>query len=157
MDPHQQIIKFLGTIQASYVELEHAPIFTLDQAASVPELLEREGVKTLLLKAKAKFIVAVLPGSQKLDSKKLKQHLGIKEIRFATPAEVKEVMGCIVGSCYPFGSIVGLSTYVDCSLLGAQKISFNPGQHDKSIRIEIKDYLALEKPKLVDIALPKQG
>ena len=79
--------------------------------------------------------------------------LGIKKFRFATPDEVNEKMLCNVGACYPFGSIVKLDTYIDKSLLNQSYISFNPGRHDKSIKMDLKDYLMIEDPKQLDVSV----
>lgn len=73
-------------------------------------------------------------------------------MRFATVNEVKEIMGCEVGACYPFGSIVHLDTYVDNSLLKQTSISLNPGAHNKSIQLKLSDYLMLENPKKLDVS-----
>ena len=93
-----------------------------------------------------------MPGSKKLESKKLKLILGTKKLRFAAPEEVKEIMHCEIGACYPFGSIIGLDTYMDNSLKNQSKISFNPGLHHKSIMVKLSDYLSVENPKILDIA-----
>jgi len=152
MKPYQSIVKILKTNSISYTELDHDPVYTSEEAAKVRGMSLNAGAKSLLLKVKDKFILVVLAGSEKLDSKKLKKMLGARDIRFATPAEVKDKMGCIVGACYPFGSVAHLETYLDKSLLAEKVVSFNPGLHHKSIKIKLEDYLEIEKPITVDIS-----
>lgn len=133
MQPYGAILGVLKAKSIYFEELEHEPVFTSEQAARVRGLAIDAGAKSLLLKANGKYVLVVMPGSKKLDSKKLKLILGTKRLRFAAPEEVKEIMHCEIGACYPFGSLIGLDTYMDSSLKNQSKISFNPGLHHKSI------------------------
>jgi prolyl-tRNA editing enzyme YbaK/EbsC (Cys-tRNA(Pro) deacylase) len=65
---------------------------------------------------------------------------------------VKEVMGCEIGACYPLGELVGIKTVVDLSLLKSGEISFNPGVHDRTIKLKTADYLTVARGEVVDIA-----
>ncbi|MGD0284723.1 MAG: YbaK/EbsC family protein [Candidatus Saccharimonadales bacterium] len=153
MNPYESIINTLKTYSVNYSELEHEPVYTSEQAAKVRGLSIDTGAKSLLLKANDNYYLVVLSGSKKIDSKKFKMAIGIKKFRFATPDEVKEKMLCNIGACYPFGSIVKLDTYIDKSLIGQSIISFNPGRHDKSIKMDLKDYMMIENPKQIDISI----
>jgi Ala-tRNA(Pro) deacylase len=152
MKPYESIIKVLRRNSIKFEELAHEPVFTSEQAAKVRGLSLDSGAKSLLLKANDKYVLVVMSGSKRIDSKKLKTTLGTKKIRFATPAEVKEQMGCEIGACYPFGGIVNLNTYLDESLLGQKYISFNPGVHNKSIKLSLDDYLMIEKPETFNVS-----
>ena len=78
--------------------------------------------------------------------------LKIKELRFAFPEEVKDIMGCEIGACYPFGNLIRLPTYADNYLSTNDTISFNPGVHTHSIEMSWQDFYSLVKPKMVDIS-----
>ena len=56
------------------------------------------------------------------------------------------------GSVPPFGSVIGLKTYVDRSLLENEEISFNAGSLTNSIKMKLKDYLNVEKPVIEDFS-----
>lgn len=145
-NPYEEIVKLLRKNGVSFEEILHEPVYTSEQAAAVRGLDMHAGAKSLLLKAGAKFVLVVLPGDKKLDSKKLREHLKVKELRFAKPEEVKEIMGCEIGACYPFGSIAGVKMLADPTLQENEIISFNPGVHNKSIKIKWQDYLGLLEP-----------
>lgn len=152
-DPYKAITKLLQSYSIDYEELEHEPVFTSEQAAKIRGLKLSQGAKALLLCADGQFfLLAIVPGNRKLDTKALKKILGIKDLRFATPKEVKEVMGCEIGACYPLGVIANLKTYVDNHLAQEEIISFNAGLHTKSIKMKCKDYLKLAQPEIVDIS-----
>lgn len=150
--PYQQIVNFLNSNNVLHEVIDHEPVYTSEQAAKVRGLSLKEGAKSLLLKADAQFILAVLPGDRRLDSKKLKKELGVKNLRFAAPDEVKEVMGCEIGACYPFGNLLGMEMLVDERFIKNEMISFNPGVHDKSIKIKWEDYFRAVKPKMVNLS-----
>ena len=151
-NPYEEIIKLLKTNNIDYKETEHEPVYTSEQAAKVRGVSISQGAKSLLLKAKDNFVLAVLPGDRKLDSKRFKNLLKIRDFHFALPEEVKDKMGCEIGACYPFGNLIGLPTYVDNSLSKNEIISFNPGVHNRSIEITWRDFYSLVKPKMVDIS-----
>src|SRR5678815_1035716 len=100
----EAIIKYLRLNKIEYQLIEHPPIYTMNHTKEIKGITLEEGAKSLLLKAKNDFILAVLPGHKKLDSKKLKAYLQVKDLRFATPIEVGEMMHCEIGSCYPLGN-----------------------------------------------------
>ena len=152
-NPYQEIVTLLKTNNISYSDTEHEPVYTSAQAAKIRGISASQGAKALLLKGENGFILALLPGDHKLDSKKLKKLLGIKELRFAFPEEVKNIMGCEIGACYPFGTIIRLPTYADNLLSANDTISFNPGIHTHSIEMRWQDFYSLVKPKMVDISV----
>jgi len=152
VNPYQEIINLLKINKIPYKETEHEPVYTSEQAAKVRGTSISQGAKSLLLKCEDDFILVILPGDRKLNSKKLKNLLNVKDLRFAFPEEIKNKMGCEIGACYPFGNLIGLPTYVDKFLSKNDTISFNPGLHTRSIEIKFRDFYSLVKPKIVDIS-----
>ena len=153
-NPYDAIIQLLDEAHCTYEKIEHEPVFTSEEAAAIRGVNMSQAAKSLLFKTKENnFVLVVLPGDKRADSRKLKACLGTKSIRFATPEEVEEHMGCKIGSCYPLGAIAGLTTLVDESLGQNKEIFFNPGRHDISIHMAYADYIALSRPKVIDIAL----
>lgn len=151
INPYQAIIDLLGRHSIFYEEVEHEAVYTSEQAAAVSGMDLAAGAKSLLFKTKQDFILVVVAGNQRVNSKKLKQILGTKDLHFAKPEEVKEQMGCEVGACYPFGSIASLRTLVDNSLSKHEIISCNPGRHNVSLRLKYVDYQKLTKPETVRV------
>ena len=151
-NPYQAIIALLQDKGVPFKQLEHEPVFTSQQAAAVRGLTLEQGAKSLLFKTKQGFVLVVLPGDKRVDSKRLKKLLDVSDVRFASPEEVKTQMGCEIGACYPFGLVAGLRTIVDASLSNQDTISFNPGRHDRSIKIAFSDYVRLANPEIASIS-----
>jgi Ala-tRNA(Pro) deacylase len=152
VDPYNKIISLLKEHNVSFEEVEHEPVYTSEQAAKVRGMSMASGAKSLLLKTDKGFMLTILSGDKRLDSRKLKCYIGAERIRFATSREVEEIMGCKIGACYPFGNLINVKMVVDTSLAENEKISFNPGVHSKSITMTWSDYKKLINPNLASIA-----
>ncbi len=152
-NPFLTITNALDEAEVSYELLEHEPVHTSEEAAKVRDGLQETGAKSLLLKSEAGFVVAVLQGNARLDIKKITEYLGAsKKPRFAKPEEVEEQMGCQVGACYPMAYLVQLRTIIDEPFTRKEYISFNPGVHNKTITMPMKDYLDLADPEIARIS-----
>lgn len=147
----EKIVTLLNNKGVSFEVLDHQPIFTSEDGARVRGFSKHQGAKSLVLKTPDEFILAVIPGDRRLDNLKLRQLLGVRKLRFATPEEVIEVMGCKIGSCYPIGSIPSIRTFVDNSLGENEVIGFSPAMHDKSIIMKFNDLMKLMDASLADI------
>lgn len=148
----EQLQKFLDDKHIHYELIEHEPVFTSEQAAAIRGLGLQNGAKSLLLKVNNEYMMFVLPGNRKLDSKKVKQLTGSKKIRFATPEEVLEVTGTQIGAVYPFGEIAAVKMVVDKRLAENEIIAFNPGVHHKSVIMKWSEYQKATDPTLVDMS-----
>ena len=56
------------------------------------------------------------------------------------------------GSVPPFGSLLGLKTFVDPHLAENDIIHFNAGSLTDSVSMRYEDWLAVEKPVIIEIA-----
>ena len=149
----EQIIELLDGSDIEYELIEHEPAITSADAVRITGWSMESGAKSILFKIDSGFVLAIVRGPNRVDFKKLRQILGVRKARLATPDEVLEVMGVEVGACYPFASIAGVKTIVDKTLAEFEKISFSPGTHTNHIRLAWQDYRALNNPRLVDLHL----
>ena len=134
-----------------FTVLRHEPVFTSEQAAAVRGTPLASGAKALIVKAGDRFLLLVLPADRKLDSRKGREVLGIKALRFATRDEVLELTGLQPGSIPPFGSLFNLATYCDPALADNPSINFNAGDHAISIQMTYGDYAASERPMMASL------
>lgn len=147
------LIKYLDDRQTKYEVITHEPVYTSEEAANIRGLGLKTGAKSLLLKVNSDFNMFVLPGDQKLDSKKLKQVTRSKKVRFATPNEVEAITGTQIGAVYPFGEVAFVKMFVDRKLAENEIIAFNPGVHHKSIIMSFNEYKRVTNCTLVDITI----
>jgi Ala-tRNA(Pro) deacylase len=129
-----------------YAVLRHAPVLTSAEAAQVRGTPLSSGAKALICSADGRFVLLVLPGDRRLDSKGVRKALALKSLRFATRDEVTALTGLTPGAIPPFGQLFGLPTWCDVGLSEEPTINFNAGDHAISVSLRTADYLAVEQP-----------
>lgn len=92
--------------------------------------------KCIVFHAKGAFHLVVTTAEVEIKARRFKQPFGTKDIRFATPEEVRAATGCEVGSVPPFGHPAPeLPIFVDARIGAAETFMFNPAVPTESARI----------------------
>ncbi len=151
MKVFEKIKRILDEGNVKYSVKRHDPTYTSEQAAAARGDSLKQGAKAMIVKADKEFVLMVLSAEKKIDSKKLKKVLKSKNTSFADVEKVKS-FNLVPGAVPPFGSVIGLKTYVDKSLLENEDISFNAGSLTNSIKMKLKDYLKIENPIIEDFS-----
>ncbi len=146
-----RIRRWLQESDVAFRVLHHEPVYTSEQAAEARGTPLSSGAKALVVKAGERFVLLVAPADRKLASRKVKEALNVKELRFATPEEVEKLTGLKPGSIPPFGSFFRLQTYCDPALGENRSINFNAGDHSTSVQMTYEDYARVENPKMLEI------
>ncbi|CAF1382333.1 unnamed protein product [Adineta steineri] len=140
------ITTYLKENDISFRSIQHEPTYTSEQSAQIRGEDLSIGGKALVMKIDDKFHLFVLSASKKCDSKKIKEYLKTKKIRFATNEELMNLTGLVPGSVPPFGQpILPFELHVDESIVQNEKIAFNAGDLTQSIIMLVKDYLNVTK------------
>ena len=150
-DVFQRLHDWLRQAGVPFTVLRHEPVYTSEQAAAVRGTSLASGAKALVVKAGERFVLFVLPADRKLDSRKARDALGVKGLRFATREEVEQLTGLQPGSIPPFGSLFGLATYCDPALAENPSINFNAGDHAISVQMPYEAYVRVEKPVMASV------
>lgn len=151
-----KITNFLSERGIDYQLLAHAPVYTSKQAAAArADVSLHQGAKAMVVKIINSqlsidncFVMCVLPGDKKIDFKKLRKELGVRDVRLASPEEVEKVVGVKIGAVSPFGNLSGLRVLLDDSIMDNGEIVFNAGDHSKSVKMKLTDYLDLVRPEV---------
>lgn len=154
----QKIKELLESRQIKYDYFEHEPVRTSEEAAKIRHgYTLKQGAKALVVKlylrgGEEKFVMLVVPGDARFDSKKVKKLFDAKDMRFATEEEVGLVTGgVLVGGVPPFGSLFGLQTCLDSQVKQNERIVFNAGDRQISIALAISDYILAENPVITEL------
>jgi Ala-tRNA(Pro) deacylase len=157
MKVYNEIINILEKEKVSYTPLEHEHVHTSEDAAKIRGNTIEQAAKAIVLKAKDKekkiYFQCVLGGDKKIDFKKIRGIIKIKNISLANAEEVLEVTGCSVGSVPPFGFLFNLNVYFDRKLLEQEEIVFSAGTHNNSVRMKSEDYVKVVKPVIEEISM----
>src|SRR5262245_41875472 len=94
----EQIQERLTQQGVAFTVLRHEPVFTSEQAAAVRGTPLGSGAKALVVKAGEQFVLLIVPADRKLDNRKAKTALGVRDLRFASKEEVLEKTGLLPGS-----------------------------------------------------------
>jgi len=85
---------------------------TVDEVAAFLGVAPRRLVKTLLFDAGGEVVAVLVRGDHQVNETKLKNHLGGREVKQATPEQVKKATGAPVGFAGPVG-LSGLPVFAD--------------------------------------------
>ncbi len=149
-DVYGNILELLDENEIEYQKYEHEPVFTSEEAAKIRETSIHQGAKALVLQADKEFVMLVLPADLKADLDIFKKAKSFKKLVMASKESVKAKTGLEVGCIPPFGSLLGLKTFVDSRLSENDEIAFNAGRHDKSVKMNYKDYIKAENPEVIN-------
>jgi Ala-tRNA(Pro) deacylase len=152
-ETYEKIIKWIAENKVKYGLWIHSPTKTSDESAKVRGVSLASGAKAMLVKeGKDNFMLCVMAADKKVSWKKVKSVLNTKKINLASEEEVRALTKCIPGAVPPFGSIFGIRTLLDKSLIEqGDTINFNCGLRTHSLCLRTKEYLGLEKPTETDI------
>jgi len=158
MNALKKIKSLLKEKNIQYKQFHHKPVCTSREADEVrPDYTMQQGAKAIIIKARInsqkRYLMLVLPGDRRIDSKKVKNILKCKEFSFASEDEVIEVTsGVIPGGVPPFGNIFDIPVYVDPLLSENEEIIFNAGDRSVSIAMKYRDYEKVVNPIISDFA-----
>ena len=151
--PAKQLKDYLDSNNIKYVAITHSSAYTAQEIAAAAHIPGKELAKSVILKIDGKIIMAVLPGSYKIDFELLKEATGAKSIRLADEHEfVDKFPGCEPGAMPPFGNLYSVDVYVAKSLTEDEEIAFNAGTHTELIKMHYKDFQKLVKPKVIEFS-----
>ena len=142
MEVYDKIVRYLNSKNIKFKAVEHEPTFTSEESAKARGEDLSIGGKAILMKVDEQFMLFVLSASKKINSKKVKEYLKAKKIRFSTKEELFDSCQLVPGSVPPFGSpILPFKLYLDKSILCNEKIAFNAGSLTNSVILDMNDYL----------------
>ena len=151
--PVQRLKEFLDKNDIRYVLISHSRAFTAASTAAITHTPGKEIAKTVMVKVDGQLAMAVVPGSRHLDLPALEKELGAQSVELVSEKEFQDVFpDCELGAMPPFGTLYGLSVYVDNKLEEDPEIAFNAGSHRELMRMQYADFERLEHPRILPIA-----
>lgn len=134
-------IKWLRANQIEFdvLEYEFTQIGAQHAAAAVGRPLEMV-CKTLIVKdGDAAFWVAIVPGDQRFDLRRMARAIGSKHADTADQHEAERVTGYKVGGISPFAMRRKLPTVIEASLLALDTIIVNGGRRGVLIEMNTEE------------------
>ncbi|MGQ0532757.1 MAG: aminoacyl-tRNA deacylase [Caulobacteraceae bacterium] len=128
-----------------YEKVPHTRALSAVQAAHAAEIDDDRLAKAVLVRAGDEYMLAVVPASRHVVFDQLQRWLG-KPVRLAEERESEDLFAdCDLGAIPPVGSAYGLETVMDDSLVDAEDIYFEGGDHRTLVHMRAADWRKLMK------------
>ncbi len=151
------IIRLLKNSKKPFDLLEHAPVFTSQQAADLRKVGLNQGVKAIVTRASGgRYFLFCLPADSKVDLEKAADLVNVDNLFLASKEEVLRVTGCEVGSVSPFSGVLSnIPAFFEESILKNERVDFSAGLHTRSVEMKSSDLVSLVNPRLAVFAQEK--
>jgi len=152
--PINRLKEYLDDHQIEYITISHSRAFTAQTIAAKAHIPGKELAKSVIIMMDGKMVMAVLPGSYRIDFRQLKIALGADKVDLAQEFEFKNKFpDCEVGAMPPFGNLYGIDVFVAKSLAEEKEITFNACTHSLLIKMKYEDFDKLVKPKILTFSV----
>jgi Ala-tRNA(Pro) deacylase len=114
----------------------HRRAFTSLQEARELGVAADEVLKTVAVRTRGKYALAVVPASRRLELRLVRESLDDPDARLATEAELQaDFPGYELGALPPLGSLLGVRMLVDPEVLRHETVLFAAGTETESLRV----------------------
>ncbi|NOT21137.1 MAG: YbaK/EbsC family protein [Nitrospiraceae bacterium] len=145
----KRLQSYLDANKIPYELVNHQKAYTAHDVAQVLAVPGKLVAKVVMVKADNYFIMTVLPSTWRVDLKRLRDELDVRDVRLATESEIANLFpDCQVGTMPPFGNLYGVEVYVDQLLTEDESIVFEAGTYVGAMKLRYKDFADLVRPKV---------
>ena len=161
-DTYTRLIAFLDQRNARYRLIDHAPEGRTEIVSPMRGNALSQAAKCIVLMVKigkkvTKYILGVIPGDARVDLNVVKALMQGTYISFASSDIAEKLAGSVAGTILPFSFSSELELIVDPALLENDEIYFNAARLDRSMALKTSDYMALSKPRIERIVVPREA
>jgi Ala-tRNA(Pro) deacylase len=135
--------------------LPHRRTLTAASEARVLGVLPQAVAKTLIARdEEGQYIRAVVPASGRVSVSKLANAVSTTKVALLTEAELVSAYPQFeLGAVPPFGGPAGDRVVIDRGLISDDRVVFEGGVHDTSLRMRTEDLIAVSAAQTADIAV----
>jgi Cys-tRNA(Pro)/Cys-tRNA(Cys) deacylase len=139
-------------VRVQFLEFEISTETVL-QAAEAVGVEPSSILKTLLMKADDKLVIAMVCGLKRIDYNKMKKILKVKKIRFLYPDEVEKYTPFEIGGVSPFfEEVFKFKIVLDNECLNNKEVILGGGDSFHLIKIDVTSLLDIFNPLIADIS-----
>ncbi len=156
---HEQLCALLDQEGALYRVIEHEAEGRTELIAQIRGNRIEQSIKSIVVQVRLSrkenvYCLANVPGHCRVDLDAIKDHFNADSIGIAQREKAQALTGCVVGSIPPFSFTDQLTVLADPLIQENAEVVFNAGRLDRSIFMNLADYICIASPQLVKIALP---
>jgi Ala-tRNA(Pro) deacylase len=130
------VTEYLTERGVAFEVVPHRRAFTSLQEARELGVAADEVLKTVAVRTRGKYALAVVPASRRLELRLVRESLDDPDARLATEAELQaDFPGYELGALPPLGSLLGVRMLVDPEVLRHETVLFAAGTETESLRV----------------------
>lgn len=149
----KSLISYIESNKVNYSHILHPAAYTAEDVAHSIHCPKHEYAKVIAIHAGSRDLLAIIPASDTLDIKSLKDELGTKDVSLFSETELKTTFSdCEIGTTPVFGHIYGMDVIASTNLLEDAEIYFNAGTHTDAMKCSLEDFIKIEKPTFANIS-----
>ena len=157
-DIHGQLCALLDKEGVRYRIIDHEPEGRTELIAQIRGNRIEQSIKSIVVQVRLSkkeniYCLANVPGHCRVDLGAIKDHFKADSIGMAQREKAQALTGCAVGAIPPFSFNNQLQVLADPLIQENAEVVFNAGRLDRSIFMDLADYIRIAKPQLVKIAL----
>lgn len=157
-DIHKQLCDLLDREGATYRVIEHEPEGRTEVIAKIRGNRIEQSIKSIVVQVRLNrkeniYCLANVPGDCRIDFAGIKRHFHADSVAFASREKAQELTGCAIGAIPPFSFNDQLQVLADPFIQQNEDVVFNAGSLERSIFMNLDDYLRIAKPQITQIAL----
>jgi len=147
--------RWLDVRGVPFEELHHREAFTAQDVAQQEHVSGRCVVKVVVMLADGEPVELLLPANRRVVPERVRQALGVDEVRFASEAEMERIFaGCEVGAIPPLRHWLDVRMVMDESLRVPGDIVFQAGTHTDALRVPFGPWFRGVRPRVESFSAP---
>lgn len=147
----QNLLNHLKKNKVKHEVIEHKTVYTAYDTSQTLKTKLGQVVKGLLVKADKNIHLILLTADRMLDFKKLAKILGVKKIEIVSEKLMPKLIKAKPGAFHAFASLYKIPLVVEKNLAKLKEAIFPSGSFNHHLKLKVKDFLNLEKPKTTGI------
>ena len=148
---HAKLLAELDAANIVYTVIPHRPTFTAADEAKALGVPTSAVAKTIVLTTSDGFVRAVLPASERLDVRKVRELLGLRDVELATERQLAGAYPEFdLGAVPPLGGSKD-PVMLDMRLEASESVLVDAGVHNASVRLKTDDLVAHAGARVADL------
>ena len=157
-DIHEQLRALLDREGAEYRVIEHEPEGRTEFISTIRVNRPEQAIKSIVVQVRLSkkenlYCLANVPGDCRVDLDGIKRHFEAKGVGIAPREKAEALTGCVIGAIPPFTFSDQFRLLVDPLVRENPEVVLNAGRLDRSIFMQLDDYIRIANPQWVNIAL----
>jgi prolyl-tRNA editing enzyme YbaK/EbsC (Cys-tRNA(Pro) deacylase) len=144
-----QLTTALRNMAIEHEIIAHPPIATVEEGLAFLGISAAQGVSTLLFIADGKPVSVMRRDDQKLSFKKIKKHLGVKNLAMASRDQLRSLTGCDIGYVSLYNP--GLPPIMDATILEQAYVYGGTGSPEHDLKITPMDLVRFTSASIADV------